>query len=237
MRAYDPAYAYETAVIILDGMKRMYEDGEDAIYYITLAQRKLRNARRCPPACEEGIIRGIYKVSTKDVGDKRPHVQLFGSGAILREALRAKQILAEKYDISSNVWSVTSYKRAAPRRAGSSTAGTCCTRPRRRDAVYVEQVLAGDAGSVHRHVATTCAPWPSRSTHWVPGGLFALGTDGFGRSEDRAHLRRHFEVDAEASPWPRSINWPSAARSTNRWWPKRSRDLGIDPEKIDPWTA
>ncbi len=97
MRAYDPAFAYETTVIILDGMRRMYEDGEDAIYYITRRQRKLPTCRAMPAGVEEGIIRGMYKLSTKDAGGERPKVQLFGSGAILREALRAQKILAEKY--------------------------------------------------------------------------------------------------------------------------------------------
>jgi len=107
VRAYDPAYAYETAVIIFDGLKRLYEDNETAMYYITL-QNETYEMPEMPPGCEEGIIRGMYKVSSVDA--KGPHrVQLFGSAAILRQALRAQQMLAEKYNISSDVWSVTSY--------------------------------------------------------------------------------------------------------------------------------
>src|SRR6185436_16274018 len=102
-----PAYAYETAVIIFDGLKRMYEDGETAIYYITLENENYAMPEM-PEGCEEGIIRGMYRVSSVS-GENPSRVQLFGSGAILREALRAQQILAEKYRIGSDVWSVTSY--------------------------------------------------------------------------------------------------------------------------------
>ena len=107
VRAYDPAYAYETAVIIFDGLKRLYEDNETAMYYITL-QNENYEMPEMPAGCEEGIIRGMYKVSSVDV-EGQHRAQLFGSGAILRQALKAQTILAEKYQISSDVWSVTSY--------------------------------------------------------------------------------------------------------------------------------
>src|SRR5262245_4400698 len=108
VRAYDPGFGYETTVIVLDGMKKMYEEGEDAIYYITVGNENYKHPTM-PEGAEEGIIRGIYKFSSKDAGAKQPKVQLFGSGAILRETIRAQEILAEKFQISSNVWSVTSY--------------------------------------------------------------------------------------------------------------------------------
>ena len=108
VRAYDPAYVYETAVIILDGLKRLYQDGETAIYYIT-AENEPYVMPPMPEGVGEGIVKGIYKLSTMDVGKSGHKVQLFGSGAILRCALDAQRILAEQYNVSSNVWSVTSY--------------------------------------------------------------------------------------------------------------------------------
>src|SRR5690606_31092133 len=107
VRAYDPAFVYESTVIILDGMKRMYEKGEDAIYYITV-HNETYEMPPMPKGVEEGIVRGIYKLNTVEAG--KHHVQLFGSGAILRCVQQAQKILAEKYDIGSTVWSVTSYK-------------------------------------------------------------------------------------------------------------------------------
>ena len=115
-------------------------------------QRKLSPCRRCPRACDEGIIRGMYKFSTKDAGANRPHVQLFGSGAILREALRAQDILAEKYEVSSNVWSVTSYTelaRDAPGRRALEHAAPDREAARSRTS---KQVLAGEARAVHRRL-------------------------------------------------------------------------------------
>jgi pyruvate dehydrogenase E1 component len=109
VRSYDPAFVYETTVIILDGMRKMYQLGEDAIYYLTIGNEEYEMPAM-PSGVEEGIVRGIYKFSSVDAGAKAPKIQLFGSGAILREVIRAQNLLAEKYKVSSTVWSVTSYK-------------------------------------------------------------------------------------------------------------------------------
>jgi pyruvate dehydrogenase E1 component len=108
VRAYDPAWAYETAVIILDGMRRLYQENEDGIYYITVHNEDYEMPAM-PEGVEEGVIRGIYKYSSKEAPGSKARVQLFGSGAILRYAIKAQTILAEKYNVSSDVWSVTSY--------------------------------------------------------------------------------------------------------------------------------
>src|SRR5688572_7495683 len=145
VRAYDPAYAYETAVIIFDGLKRMYEDNETAIYYITLENENYAMPEM-PAGCEEGIIRGMYRVSTVNV-DGAQRVQLFGSGAILREALRAQQILAEKYRIASDVWSVTSYTQL--RRDAQECERLNMLYPEEPARVpYVSHVMAGADGPV-----------------------------------------------------------------------------------------
>ena len=149
VRCYDPAYAYETAYIVLEGMRHMYEDQQDALYYITIGNENYLMPNM-PEGCEEGIMRGMYRVSTKDVGNNRPHVQLFGSGAILREALRAQTILAEKYDISSTAWSVTSYKQL--RTDAQEARRWNLLHPTETAAAQLSGKRAGRrAGPVHRH--------------------------------------------------------------------------------------
>ena len=183
VRAYDPAFAYETTVIVLDGMKRMYEDGEDAIYYITVGNENYRHPPM-PEGVEEGIIRGIYKFIDEGRRRRAPKVQLFGSGAILREALRAQDILAEQVPDFEQRLERDQLHRAAPRRAGRRALEHAASRPSRRASRTSKQVLAGEKGpfiaasDYVRALAEQISPW-------VPGGLFALGTDGFGRSEDR----------------------------------------------------
>jgi pyruvate dehydrogenase E1 component len=192
VRAYDPAFAYETAVIIFDGLKRMYEDNETAIYYITLENENYLMPEM-PAGCEEGIIRGMYKV--KSIDAKGPRVQLFGSGAILRDTLRAADILAEKYDVASDVWSITSYTQL--RRDAQECERWNMLNPEKAPRKsYIEEQLAGVEGPV---IASSdyMRILAEQVSAWVPGGLFALGTDGMGRSESREALRRHFEVDAE----------------------------------------
>jgi pyruvate dehydrogenase E1 component len=191
VRSYDPAYSYETAVIIFDGLKRMYEDGEQAMYYITLENENYMMPEM-PKGCEEGIIRGMYKLKSVDAGG--PRVQLFGSGAILNEAVRAADILAEKYGVASDVWSVTSYTQLR-RDAQECERWNMLNPDKSPRKSYVEEQLAGADGPViassdyMRALAEQLLPW-------VPS-MFALGTDGMGRSESREALRRHFEVDAE----------------------------------------
>ena len=231
VRAYDPAFAYETAVIVMDGLRELYERGAECIYYITLHNENYRMPAM-PAGAEEGIVRGMYKFSTVDAGANSPRVQLFGSGAILREAIRASEILATKYGVSSNVWSVTSYKTLC------KEAHACehwnlfhpNETPRRS---YLEQVLEGEKGPF---IATSdnVRLVSEQITRWVPGGLYALGTDGLGRSDTRERLRRHFEIDAEC------VTIAALSQLAQRGLFDRGRlsaavrELSIDPEKADP---
>jgi pyruvate dehydrogenase E1 component len=219
---------------VLDGMRRMYEEGEEKIYYITVGNENYKQPPM-PPGCEEGIIRGIYPFRKVEAASGGNFVQLFGSGAILREVLRAQEILANKYNVSSQTWSVTSYTEL--RRDAHE-----CDRwnmfhptetPRKP---YIAQVLEGQTGpfiaasDYVRAVTEQVSPW-------VPGGLFALGTDGFGRSETRGPLRRHFEVDAECVVVATLYQLARQGKFEMANVAQAIEDLGIDPNKIDPIRA
>jgi pyruvate dehydrogenase E1 component len=232
VRAYDPAYAYETAVIIFDGLKRLYEDGETAIYYITLENENYEMPQM-PEGVEEGIIKGMYRVRSVDADG--PRVQLFGSGAILNYALRAADLLAEKFGVASDVWSVTSYTQL--RRDAQECHRWNMLHPEEEPRKsYLETVFHGVEGpciaasDYVRALAEQIAPWS-------PGGLFALGTDGMGRSDARKALRRHFEVDAQfialAALWKLS----QCCHFKRSDVAKAIGELGIDPDKASPLFA
>ena len=192
MRAYDPAFAYEIAVIIQDGIRRMYKDGENVFYYITV----MNEAYPMPPmpaGVEDGILKGMYKYRASDKKSKL-RAQLFGSGAILREALKAQEILAEKYGVSADVWSVTSYK-ALYMDGIDTDRWNLLHAGEKRHVPYVTQCLA-DADGVLVAASDYLKALPSLISQWTPRRLAVLGTDGFGRSEGREALRDFFEVDA-----------------------------------------
>jgi pyruvate dehydrogenase E1 component len=237
VRAYDPAFVYEVATIMLDGMDRMYAKGEDWIYYITVYNENYEMPPM-PPGCEEGILKGMYRL--RDVAAAKPaggmpHVNLFGSGAILREVLRAADMLADSWGISSTVWSVTSWKEL---RRGAQE----CRRwnmlhpeaePRKS---YLETTLA-DTDGVFVAASDHVRAVPEQLDPWIPGGLFVLGTDGFGRSETRGVLRRHFEVDAECIVVGTLSQLAQRGAIGADQVAKAIADLGIDPDKADAASA
>ncbi len=227
VRAYDPAYAYEIAVIVFDGLKRLYEDNETAIYYLT-AENENYEMPAMPEGCEEGIIKGMYPVAKADQRLTH-HVQLFGSGPILRSVLGARDLLAEKFDVSADVWSVTSYTEL--RREAQECRRWNMLHPAAepRKSFFERQVegIEGPfiaASDYMRALAEQVDPW-------VPGGLFALGTDGMGRSESREALRRHFEVDAESIALGSLYKLHLCGKLEASAVAKAIEELGIDPEK------
>ena len=227
VRAYDPAYAYETAVIVFDGLKRLYEDNETAIYYITLENENYMMPEM-PAGVEDGIIRGMYKLSSNDAdGDLR--VQLFGSGPILRESLRAADILKARYNISSDVWSVTSYNQL--RRDAQECERWNMLNPEkpRRHSYLQEQIDATEgpiiAASDYMRIL------PDQLGPWLKGRLFSLGTDGMGRSESRENLRRHFEIDAESIVVATLYKLMLDGKYDGAAVAQAIKDLGISPEK------
>jgi len=190
---YDPAYAYELAVIIQDGLRRMYQEQEDRFYYIT-AMNETYVQPAMPEGVEEGILKGIYRVRTGGAVEKmEKRVQLLGSGAILREALAAADLLEQDFAVTTDVWSVTSFNEL--RREGLEVERWNMLHPEqapRRS--YVEQQLGPTSGPI---VAATdyIQTLADQIRPFVPRRYRVLGTDGFGRSDMRSQLRKFFEVD------------------------------------------
>ena len=190
---YDPGFAYEIAVIIRDGLRRLYAEGEEYFYYLTLYNENYEMPE-IPNGAEEGILKGLYKFKAADKG-KTHKAHIFGSGPLIREALRAQQILAEQFDVSADVWSATSYKLLRGDALNIRRWNTLHPlAPQKKS--YLELLLQNEEG-VFVAVSDYMKMVPDQIAPWVPGGLTSLGTDGFGRSDTRPNLRRFFEVDAE----------------------------------------
>jgi pyruvate dehydrogenase E1 component len=194
LKAYDPAFAYEIAVIVQDGIRRMYKDGENWFYYITVMNEQYAMPPM-PAGAREGILKGMYKYRASVNKKAKLKAQLFGSGAILNEALRAQEILEQKYSVAAEVWSVTSYKELYV--DAIETERWNRLNPGEKPRVpYVSRCLA-DAPGVLVAASDYLKTLPNMIAKWMPRRLAALGTDGFGRSEGRTSLRDFFEVDAK----------------------------------------
>jgi pyruvate dehydrogenase E1 component len=227
--SYDPAFVYELAVIMQDGLKRMYQDGEDRFYYITMYNEDYAMPEM-PEGAREGILRGIYRLRPAAGG--KPVAQLFGSGTILNEVLRAQEILAEKYGVQTDVWSVTSYNEL--RREALGVERWNRLHPAETEKTpYIVSALGKAKGPI---IAATdyMKAVPDQLAPWLTTRLVSLGTDGFGRSDNREHLRRHFEVNAESVV---TATLSKLARD-GKFDAKRAKqaftELGVDTEADDP---
>jgi pyruvate dehydrogenase E1 component len=190
--AYDPAFAYEIAVIIEDGIRRMYVDQESIFYYLTVMNEQYPMPAM-PDGVRDGILKGLYRLRATSKPDAKLRAQLFGSGAILPEVIKAQEILESKYDVGSDVWSVTSYGELY--REGHACERWNLLHPSAPPKVpYVTQCLAKAPG-VLVAASDYVKALPDSIDRWLPRPLTTLGTDGFGRSESRASLREFFEVD------------------------------------------
>lgn len=191
-KAYDPAYAYELAVIVKDGIKRMFVDEEDVFYYITVMNEKYEMPEMTDNA-EEGILKGMYKL--RDGNKKDRHVNLLGSGTILNEVLKASEILEKKFNVTSTAWSVTSYKELYDN-ARDTERNNRLEVDKKDELNYIQEVTKNEQGP---YVAASdyLKTLPLSVSKWFPGKMTALGTDGFGKSDGREMLRDHFEVDAK----------------------------------------
>jgi pyruvate dehydrogenase E1 component len=230
---YDPAFAYEVAVIICDGMKRMFEQGEEILYYLCLYNEGYPQPAM-PAGCEEGIVKGMYKFKAGPEG-KKHRAQLLGSGSIIRSALRAQEILAERYDVSADVWSVTSYKNLRNEALLAERWNMLhpTETPRKP---HIQSILENESGPFVA-VSDYMRIVPDQIAKWVPGGLTTLGTDGFGRSETRGNLRRFFEIDAESTVIATLHALAQRNVIARETVSKAIQELKVDPEKRYPALA
>jgi pyruvate dehydrogenase E1 component len=190
--SYDPSFAYEVAVIIQDGLRRMVTEQEDVFYYITLMNENYHHPAM-PAGAEEGILRGMHQIAKAPAKKGKPRVQLLGSGTILNEVIAAAQLLESDFGVLSDIWSVTSFTEL--RREGIEVERWNMLHPVSKPRVsYVSKCLDAGRGPV---IASTdyMRAFADQIRQWVPGRYSVLGTDGFGRSDFRRHLRQFFEVD------------------------------------------
>ena len=231
--AYDPAFAYELAIIVREGIDRMYgERGEDVFYYITIY-----NENWVQPAkgegVEEGLLRGLYKFREASSGNR--HVQLLASGPTVQQALRAQQLLAEKYDVAADVWSATSFQQL--RNEALDVERWNRLHPDQEQRVpYVRQCIGPSQGPI---VAATdyLKAVPDMVARWIDRPYTVLGTDGFGRSDTREALRTHFEVNAEHIAYAALHGLCLDGASTPDELKRAIAELGIDPERVNPLHA
>ncbi|GHC16015.1 pyruvate dehydrogenase E1 component [Kushneria pakistanensis] len=191
-RAYDPCYAHELAVIVQDGLRRMFQERESCFYYLTVMNENYVHPEM-PQGSEEGIIRGMYLLHEGESDKKQPRVQLLGGGTILREVEAAAELLRDDFNVTADVWSVTSFNEL--RREALAYERQQFLNPEGdHDKPWVTSCLEGREGPV---VASTdyMKLYADQVRAWVPSDYHVLGTDGFGRSDTREHLRRFFEVD------------------------------------------
>ncbi len=231
--AFDPAFAYEIAVIIQDGIKRMYVDQESIFYYLTVTNEPLPMPEM-PKGKEvrEGILKGLYRFKTSEKKDAKLRAQLFGSGTIMYEVLKAQEILEEKYGVAADVWSVTSYKELY--RDGNDCERWNLLHPGEKPRVpFVTQCLK-DAPGVLVAASDYMKVLPEAIAQWMPRPLVALGTDGFGRSENRAALRDFFEVDAKHVVLATLNALVKDKQIKADVLPSAIKELGINPEKVNP---
>jgi pyruvate dehydrogenase E1 component len=228
---YDPAWAYEVAIIIQNGLKRMYQDNEQIFYYITL----YNEIYPMPPMAKdapEGILKGLYLYKSMPPGSYQGRVQLLGSGTILREALRAQEILAAHYSVAADVWSATSYTQL--RRDALEVERDNMLHPGRKAKVpYVVQKLAKTEGPVVA-VSDSIRSYPDLISRWVGDRWFCLGTDGYGRSDSRKALRHHFEISAEWVVFAALSRLAAAGKFDPTRLPKVLGDLGLSADKPNP---
>ena len=233
VKAYDPAFAYELAVIIHDGITRMFCHQEDWIYYLTVTNETYRMPPMPKrPGVREGILKGMYRYRISPLKGDAPKAHLLGSGAILNEALAAAELLESKYGVAADVWSVTSYKELY-RDAVECERWNLLNPSRKEKQPYLAQLLAKEQG-VFVAASDYMKVLPATVAKWFPGPVHILGTDGFGRSDSRKELRDFFEVDARYIALAalhelagKGVLETAAVKSA-------MKDLGIDHGKKNP---
>jgi pyruvate dehydrogenase E1 component len=232
-RSYDPTYSYEVAVIVQDGLKRMYQDKENCYYYITLMNENYVHPDM-PKGAEEGIIKGMYQLE-KGTSKKKNRVQLMGSGTILQEVRAAAEILRKDFDVEADVWSMTSINELT--RDGQRATRWNLLHPTETPRKpYVTEQLEGKEGPVV--IATDYMKnYAEQLRAYIPNDYYVLGTDGFGRSDSRQKLRHFFEVDRHFVVIASLKALADQGKVKPDVVSKAIKQFGIDPDKADPLTV
>lgn len=231
LQAYDPAFGYEVAVIVEDGIQRMYRDKEDIFYYLTVTNQTYPMPEM-PKASKEGILKGMYRFRKSATGRRKRKAHLFGSGAIMTEVMQAAELLEEKYNVSVDIWSITSYK-ALYDDAIDTERKNRIKGQLNAEKNYIQQSLQDEKG-VFVAASDYVKNLPLSIDRWFPGRLSVLGTDGFGRSDSYDDMRKHFEVSFEQIAFAVLYELSLAGDMAATELKKAAKDLHIDPDKVDP---
>jgi pyruvate dehydrogenase E1 component len=228
---YDPAFAYEIAVIIRDGIYRMYEKQESIFYYLSIANENYPMPPM-PEGVKEGILKGMYRFHNSTLNAASATAHLFGSGSIMNQVVEAQKILEEKYNIATDVWSVTSYNELR-REALNVDRENLLNPTAAPKTAYVTEILKKEKG-VFVAASDHLKVMPDSIRQWIPGTFVALGTDGFGRSESRKALRDFFEVDARHIVWATLASLVKTKQLDAKVLDQAKKDLHINPKKLNP---
>jgi len=231
LKTYDPAFAYELAVIIRDGIYKMYEKQENLFYYLTVMNENYAQPKM-PKGVEEGILKGMYKYKASAKKNVKNKVHLLGSGTIMNETLKAKEILEKKYGIAADVWSVTSYKELHFD-ALETERYNLLNPGKKQKTPYIAEITANEKG-VFVSASDYVQILADSISKWLPGPLYTLGTLGFGRSENRESLRDFFEVDAKHIVYASLHSLFKDKKIAVEVMKKAAKELKINPDKSNP---
>lgn len=234
--SYDPAFAFEVAAIVKEGLRRMTKEEEDIFYYITLHNENYPQ----PPSLEnveKGILKGLYRFETSTLKQPKARVQILGSGPLINAAFEAKNLLENKFDIAADVWSVTSYNEL--HRDAMNCERWNMLHPGEKPQVpYIQKAFSTvDKPSIFVSVSDYMKSLSDKLARWVPGELISLGTDGYGRSESREALRDFFEVDARYVALAALTNLAKDGTVKPATLKKAIKEFEINPEKLNPMTS
>lgn len=227
--AYDPAFAFELAIVMREGVRRMYTENEDVIYYLTV-QNEAYAMPDMMDDIETGVLKGMYlfRKSTAALPNK---TNLFSSGSIINEALKAQQILEEKFEIAADVWSITSFQQL--HEDGVAAERWNLLHPEQPRTAWVSECLADSEGS-YVVASDYLKALPDSIARWFPQPPVSLGTDGFGRSESRDALRNYFEIDAAMIAYAALVELFRQGKIDEKAIEQARTQLGIDPDKVNP---
>ncbi len=233
VKAYDPAFAYELAIIVHEGLTRMYCHQEDLIYYLTV----MNETYKMPPmpkrkGIREGILKGMYRFQSTQIKGEKSKVHLLGSGAILNEVIKAQSLLETDYGIAADVWSVTSYKEIYQDAIEVERWNLLHPKGKAKKP-YISQLLEKEQG-VFVAASDYMKVLPASVSQWFPGPVHCLGTDGFGRSDSRSALRNFFEIDARYIAIAALYQLVAAGEIAESVLLKAMKQYKIDPDKLNP---